>query len=282
MKVMEIDFPLTEDKAEDKVFKFTNADGTVYDMTGSTAACKLYLDGPDSAPTEFAASIDVGTGKVTIPFTATHTDNQGTFEYILEETKATTQVIPLVKGNVIVIPYVPFSESIEGYLTTELPANLTLTVNYQNQRVMYWRRILQNAFEISDANLNIEAAWPTLVNALFAKLIVFDALELALKGAFIQFVGGSYTDTTTITGGDIKAIETGPTRVEYYGTSTSVKEAFSASQGGISMFDALKESICGLANHLQVKLPMCEDRTVPIIPQYHQNPDWAGQEIGEI
>ena len=147
-------------------------------------------------------------------------------------------------------------------------------MDYRNQRIMYWRRFLQGAFEITDANLNIESAWPTLVNALLAKLVVYDALDLAAKGSFVQFLGGSYTDATTVGGGGLKAVETGPTRVEYYDTASSAKQAFSSSMGNMSMFDAIKQSLCGLAKYLEVKVPMCEASNPIIAPKVYSNPDW--------
>lgn len=272
MNTAEIDFALIEDRVEDKIFVITNLSGSIYDMTGSTVVCKLYLT---SSPTDIPCDLNLPVGEVTVPFTTTHTDNGGTFEYILEETTQGGAKVVLIRGNLIVVPYVPFSESIEAYLRSELPANLTLTPDYRNQRIMYWRRILQVAFEITDANLNVEAAWPILVNVLLAKLVVYDALMLSVSGSFIQFLGGDYTDTTTIGGGGVKSVETGPVRVEYFDTAASAKNAFSSSAGDLSMFEALKQGLCGLASYLKVKIPMCDGNVVPISPQYHQNPDWA-------
>jgi len=280
LPILEIDFALIKDKAEDKVFTFTNADGSVYDMTDSTAVCKLYKD-PDN-PISINCTITVLTGKITIPFTTSHSDTLGTFEYILEETRTGGAVIPLLKGNIIVERYTPFSESITAWLKSELPANLTLTVNFQNQRLFYWRKILQNAFEIIDADLNKESAWPDMVNALFAKLIVYDALELALKGSFAAFLGGDYTTTTTISLGDIKSVETGPTKVEYFGMASSVKEALSKTQGGLSMFELIKQSLCGLARYLGVQLSMCDQLKTVIVPKYYENPNWVGTEITDL
>ena len=273
MTTKEIDFKLIKDKAEDKVFKFTNADGTVYSMTASTAECKFYKD--PASPTTIGCNIDVPNGKITVPFLASHTDILGNFEYIVEEdVGGGGTILPLVKGNVSVLKYTPFSESIAGYLKSELPANLVLTQDFKNQRIFYWRRILQTAFNIADANLNVESAWPVLVNALLAKLVVYDSLELAIKGSFIQFLGGDYTDTTTIGGGGLKSVQTGPTKAEYYDTAASAKNAFVSSAGNISMFDSLKESICGLTNYLGVKVPMCKGVDIYITPKFHQNPDW--------
>lgn len=280
MIIKEIDFKLIKGKIENKVFTLTNADDTIYDMIDSTAKCLFY---DTSTPTEIECDIDELTGKITVPFTATHSANQGIFEYIIEETKITAEIIPLVKGNITVSVYVPFSESIEAYLNSELPANLTLVEDYRNQRIFYWRRILQNAFYISEININVETAWPTLVNALLAKLVVYDALELAARGSFIQFMGGSYNDPNIAGGGGggVKSVETSPTKVEYYDASAAAKNAFTASAGGLSMFDVLKESLCGLAGYLKVKVPMCKGIYVPIVPRYHQNPDWAYPSLDE-
>lgn len=280
--MLEIDFSLIEDKAESKVFRLTNEAGGVYDMAGSTAICKLYLD-PEN-PLDIVSTIDVPNGTITVPFTTTHSDNQGTFEYIIEETRtvAPTGVVPVVGGNIAVLQYTPFSESLEAYLRSELPANLTLTVDYRNQRIMYWRRILQAAFEITDANINTESAWPTLVNALLAKLVVYDALVLAVNGSFIQFLGGDYTSTSTITSGEVKSIETGPTKVEYYSSATSAKDAVSANAGGTSMLSVIKDDICGLANFLEVKVHMCEQMKNSVSPAYVQNSNWEGTALPDL
>ena len=281
MVTKEIDFQLVKDKIENKIFKFTNSDGTVYSMTASTAICKLYK--APTPPVDITCNIDVGTGKITIPFTAVHADTLGTYEYILEEdVGGTGTILPLVKGNIMVLDYQPFSESIEAYLKSELPANLLLTMDFRNQRIMYWRRIFQTAFAITDANLNIETAWPILVNALFAKLVVYDALMLAASGAFAQFMGGDYTATDTIAGGAVKSVETGPARVEYMDVSASAKNAFASTGGQPSMFQNILVGICGLANQLGVKVPMCAGNKIPIAPRVYQNPDWVIPTLDEI
>lgn len=280
MVIKEIDFKLIKDKAESKVFKFTNADGTVYDMTNSTASCKLYLD-PES-PVSITCNIDVPNGKITIPFTSTHTVNNGTFEYILEEdVGGTGTILALVKGNTTVLDYTPFSETLQAYLNSELPANITLTEDYRNQRIFYWRRILQTAFEITDVNLNVEEEWPILANALLAKLVVYDATMLASRGSFIAFMGGDYTSPEDL-GGPVSKIETGPTSVEFHSTSKALGEVFQRGASGVSAFDTMLVDLCGLASFLKVKIPMCKGNYVPMIPKYCQNPDWAYPTLGEM
>lgn len=273
---MEIDIGLVKDKAVNKTFVFTDDDG-VYDFTDSTVILRLYKE----TPVEIDCTFDLATGTVTVPFTTAHTDTLGLFEYVIEETKADTSVIPLVKGNIEILDYVPFSQNIEAFLASELPSNLTLTSNYRNQRIMYWRLFLQSAFDIPDEDLNTESAWPTLVNILFAKLVVYDAMMLAATGSFIHFLGGSYTSTSTLSG-NTKSVETGPTKVEYYDISSSAKNALTSSGGGVSMLDVLKSSICGLSNKLRVKLPMCDAKNKVISPKYYQNPDWDYVKLSEM
>jgi len=272
MTVKEIDFKLIKGKAESKVFKFTNFDGTIYNMVDSTAKCLLYLT---LTPIEIVCNVDEINGKITVPFTITHSAINGTFEYIIEETKVSTEVIPLVKGNITVLDYVPFSETIQAYLNAELPANIVLSEDYRNQRIFFWRKILQSAFNIADQDLNIEEKWPILVNALLAKLVVYDALILAAKGNLIGFFGGSFTSSESTGQGGVKSIETGPTRVEYFPVGDTIETMFKRNAQGVSALDTFKEDICGLSEFLQVKLPMCAERNMIITPKYFQNPDWV-------
>lgn len=272
MIIKEIDFKLIKDRDESKVFKFTNADGTVYDMTDSTAECKFYIN--LESPTIITCNINIPLGEITIPFTATHAATNGTFEYILEEdVGGTGTILPLVNGKITVLDYVSFSETLQVYLSSELPANITLTEDYRNQRIFYWRRILQTAFNIANANINIEEKWPTLVNALLAKLVVYDAMMLASRGSFMAFMGGDYTSSDDL-GGPVSKIQTGPAMVDFHSTSKALSEMFQPGSSGISAFDTMLVDLCGLASFLKVKIPMCKGKYIPIVPKYCQNPDW--------
>jgi hypothetical protein len=271
MITREIDFQLIKDKDKSKVFLFTNSDGSIYSMTGSTAICKVYID--PQTPTEITCTVDATLGRIIVPFLALHTSALGLFEYVIEETKTGNVIVPLIKGNITVINYTPFSETIEAYLRSELPGSVTLTEDFRNQKIIYWRKLLQTAFSISDANLNIESAWPTLVNALIAKLVVYDALMLATKGSFLAFLGGDYTSSTEA-GGPVKKIETGPSNVEFYSTADGLKSMLQLNAQGVSPLDTLTSDLCGLSNYLGVKLYMCKGNDIKITPRVFQNPDW--------
>ena len=273
MTIKEVDFQLIKDKAESKVFTFTNADGTPYDMTDSTAECKLYLD--LESPVAIGCDIDVVNGKITIPFTITHTANNGVFEYILEEDVGDAgTILPLVRGNTTILDYVPFSKTLQAFLNSELPANITLTEDYRNQRIFYWRMILQSAFDIADSNIDIEGKWPTLVNILIAKLVVYDAMMLASRGSFMAFMGGDYSSSDDL-GGPVSKIVTGPTSVDFHSTSKALGEMFKSDSSGQSALDVMLVDLCGLSRRLKVRVQMCGGKHMPISPQYYQNPDWV-------
>ena len=120
--------------------------------------------------------------------------------------------------------------------------------------------------------MNIDSAWPVMVNALIAKLVAYDALMLAAKGSLLHFLGGDYTQSTG-QGGPISKIETGPSNVEYHSISSALEQLLKGGAQG-STLDGLTSDICGLASFLKVKVPMCKGRKMILGPKYYQNQDW--------
>lgn len=69
------------------------------------------------------------------------------------------------------------------------------------------------------------------------------------------------TTVTTVTGsGALKSLETGPSKAEWYDSSTTVSTLFKPAAGkdGRSVFDELTSDICSIAHRLRIKLPMCK------------------------
>jgi hypothetical protein len=273
----EIDFTLYSNKSQTRQFGFKNDDNTLYDLTGSTVNLTIY-----TTPTNIVipGNITILTGKVVFNFSTSDTATIGDYEYLIEETKANTSKLPLTRGNLIIKDYVPFSSTIEAFLNSELPANITLKEDFINNKITYWRLLLKDGFYVDELNMNLESSWPKLANILIAKLIVYDAMMLAAKGSFMAFMGGDYTSSEGL-GAPVKAIETGPTKVEFESSSKAIMDIFKAGPDG-SALDTMLSDLCGLANHLKIKIPMCKGRTVPIAPQYYQNPDWAYPRLGEL
>ena len=277
----ELDFILYSGKNQYKTFVFTNLDDTIYNFTGSTVDMHVYIN--PASPLVISGVITIATGRVLFNFTAIDFAIAGMYEYIIEETKADTSKVPLIRGNIKVEDYVPFSQSIDAFLDTDLPADITLEANYKIQRVLYWRTFLAPAFYIPEGSINTDSAWPMMANALIAKLVSYDTLMLAAKGSLLHLLGTTSSTSSTTTTGGIQEIETGPARVRFFQPSETMQQVFSStSKGGFSVLDTLISDICGLASYLKVKVPMCRGRKVVISPKYYQNPDWAITTLDEI
>lgn len=278
----EIDFILKVDKVASKTFSFTDDTGAIYDFTDSTVALKLYLGGSGVDPTSISGSIVVLTGKVTFSFTTTHTDNIGTYEYIIEETKADTSKVELVKGNIVIEEEVPFSTSVEAFLATELPATIQLQENYIQQRKLYWKLFLQSAAGIADSALYNDTSWSIQYRILISKLIAYDALELAGKGSYFQFMGGDYTNPSSAPGAQVKSITTGPSEVEFHDTLSSIEKIFTPGSYGKSAWDIFNINLCGLANQIGVKIPMCVGNDCIIVPSLSKNSNWERTTLSDL
>lgn len=267
--VYEIDFNGYISREFKKLIQFFNEDNSLYDFSNSgNVVLKLYKDNENPLTIVGVKNIPNSTVEFTFD-PVTHNNELGRWEYVIEDNKTDSSVIKIGHGNYAVSEYTGFSSSVLSFLHTELPTNIQLTANFINQRLMYWRLILQDAFEITDANLSQDSAWPTLVNAMLAKLVVYDALDQASRGAYMQFIG--YQNNQATPQGTIKKVETGPTSVEHFDISTAVKNALYAPQGGKSFFEVITESLCGLANRLKVKLPMCSGNKICISPIVYKN-----------
>jgi hypothetical protein len=277
----ELDFILYTNKNQVKTFVFTNLDDTIYDLTGSTVDMYIYID--PSSPLVLSGVITIATGRVLFNFPAVDFTLPGIWEYLIEETKTDSSNVALIRGNIKVEDYIPFSQSIDAFLDTDLPVDITLEANYKIQRILYWRTFLAPAFYIPAGNINTDSAWPMMANALIAKLVSYDTLMLAAKGSLLHLLGTTSSTSSTTTTGGIQEIETGPARVRFFQPSETMQQVFSStSKGGFSVLDTLISDICGLANYLKVKVPMCRGSKVVLHPKYYQNPAWDITTLDEI
>jgi hypothetical protein len=274
----EIDFTLYADKTGSRTFGFTNQDNSIYDLTGSIVDMLLYLD--PSSPVTISGTINIITGKVTFTFNTSNTDNTGIYEYIIEETKLNTSKVLLTRGNIIIKEYVPFSLSVEAFLATELPIDITLNDNFVTQKIIYWRTFLMSAFNIS--TIYNDSVWSPMQNALIAKLVAYEVLTLAAKGSLLSVLGGTYNTTTSSSEGGVKRIVTGPAEVEFFPAGDTIQQIFKQDTAGNSVLDSLVKDICGLASFLKVKVPMCKYVNVIIGPKYYQNANWHMPTAEEI
>lgn len=165
-------------------------------------------------------------------------------------------------------------ELIDDYMPEDLlgSASISRKVNLISKWRLYLQPLVylktapdEPAIEISPEDTHNEFAWPALFNYLIAQLVAYDII---LQGAnqFLANIGKAGSDTVseeTSTGqGNIKLIETGPAKTEWYDNVTTEKLEnigkiyLSATKGG-GIIAYLKASICQLANRLRIYLPMC-------------------------
>ncbi len=216
-----------------------------------------------------AAPSDKGAGYVTFEFLVAQTGYAGLYDYQIKEEDGTA-LITVAYGT---IQFVDLSKTIPfgDLVVTESPGGITIPEAFANSKSLEWRTILKlrpNS-DLENAVVNQDDTWPLLYNILIAKLIVNDWLVKALKSAMVSGSSSSSSSSTETTPSAtaIKSIETGPTKVEFQDSMKSVSE-FMKTAGGNNALTSLQNDICGLASSLQIKLEMCKDRIVPVVPQY--------------
>lgn len=80
------------------------------------------------------------------------------------------------------------SLSILDMVRGDLPMGLVLdNIVYQNS-IRKWQLYLQGAAEISDVDVFDESKWPSLVNVLISKLVVYDLILTAARGSMTSFI----------------------------------------------------------------------------------------------
>lgn len=155
----------------------------------------------------------------------------------------------------------PINLSIEQLVRFELPAGITFDENNFAALKYKWQLHLQplTTPKILDSDVMDETKWPTLVNVLIAKLIVYD---MVVKAAQSSLILGSQSSSSSSEGGStargpVKSIETGPTKVEFLPASEAIKQLFGNGTFEGSPFGIFMQSICALASRLRIKLAMC-------------------------
>lgn len=184
------------------------------------------------------------------------------------------------------------------FVSIELPENLKLDGTWLNFKKEYWDLFLNEGLE-SIPESSRPQNFEELVEALKAKLCVYDALIIAARGSYIAFLGGGFSTTQSSSssssgggadpeeidpgmqvdpdnpypsmggddseraGGAVKKVITGPTEVEFFDTSSALKDFLSDSQYSESVLHNLFEGLCSLANRIGIKVPYCnKERTL--------------------
>jgi len=230
---------------------------TPYSMTGATVVLVAEAISGDVT----IAGVLSGTDNTEVAFSFappfTNTAEQLSYE-VIETDIAGDQNI-LYTGLITIRTSHGFTADLMALIANLKPPGITIAPDFQTQQIFYWRLYLQKLItpNISDGELELDSSWPPLVNFLIAHLVIHDFLQKYARKAYIEMLGGSTTSEESQGGGGIKKIETGPTSVEFYDTSSALTSIFKQGSQGDSPFDQMAKDICQLAARLRIYLPMC-------------------------
>ena len=168
-------------------------------------------------------------------------------------------------------------ELVDHYIPTALIVEMSGTekISLIQKWQLYLQPLVVIPYEVLPEDTHNEFKWPGLTNALIAQLV---ALDITIQAAN-QFVassmstGGGSTSSQTSTGKQqIKSIETGPAKTEWYEDKTaenvkSMADAVSSATRAGGGIDLMKESICMLAKRLSIYLPMCGELDITVMPR---------------
>lgn len=146
--------------------------------------------------------------------------------------------------------------SIRQLIALELVEGVELSEEFIASKIEYWQVILRYGPypNIPAQSINLEGFWPPLYKTLFAKLVVYEYYFKLAKSALSGTVSSSGQGS-----GKLKMMETGPSKVEWYDTSSTLSTIFKPGATGASLFDTLAADICQLGSFLKVKLPVCKE-----------------------
>lgn len=151
----------------------------------------------------------------------------------------------------------------------DMREKIALIQNYQ----LYLQPLVEIPYTVHEDDTHNERAWPGMVNMLLAQLVTMD---IVVQGAN-QFISNAVIgaidtgendeeETPEKENQDLKSIETGPTKTEWYENDYGVKkseaikniaQAYSNATKAGGAIDQLKVIICQQAARLRIFLPMC-------------------------
>ena len=165
-------------------------------------------------------------------------------------------------------------ELIDKYLPSalrgeaDMKEKIALIQNYQ----LYLQPLVEKPYPVNESDTHNEKAWPGMVNMLLAQMVTLDIIVQGANQFISNAVTGSVNDGTGEEENpegkkqDLKSIETGPTKTEWYERDYGVKrseaikniaEAYMNATKAGGAIDQLKVIICQQAARLRIYLPMC-------------------------
>lgn len=206
-------------------------------------------------------------GFFTVTLIARNTDGEGE----LTITIGASDIDDMMNASLI--------ELIDHYLPSALKAEMTATekVSLIQKWQMYLQPLIYFPHKVDVTDTYNEFKWPGLANVLIAQLVAYDITVQAAN----QFVsssmrtGGGSTSTEESSGKQqLKSVETGPAKTEWYEDKSSediknLADAVASATKAGGGIDLMKESICMLSQRIYIYLPMCPMPDISVSPRVY-------------
>lgn len=158
---------------------------------------------------------------------------------------------------------------IEQYLPEALRGEVTMSekVNLITKWQLYLQPLVVYPQKVEEEDTHNEFKWPGLVNNLIALLAVYDLILMLfnryLAAGALSSIGSGSSEEDGGNDQQIKSIETGPAKTEWYENRSSSEQFLDIGkilnqankEGGI--LAAIRESICQQSSRLRIFLPIC-------------------------
>lgn len=250
-------------------------------------------------PSEYTYSWDFGDDSSTsTELNPKHTYNKiGFYRVSLSILDGNHRPIEVVSKILLITDKVKthLSNSIYVLINTYIPYSIfgEISSSVKQQFIEKWQLYIQPLVnhKIPIEQYNNELYYEALENQLIMELAAYDLMILNITNVINStsktiingnskydlpcnsesVISSSQNSTTTSDdGGKVKKIVTGPTEVEYFDESESEKDFISnitkATQPG-GFIDILRQSLCMLAERLDIYLPICDKQYKVVVPK---------------
>lgn len=142
------------------------------------------------------------------------------------------------------------AELVDSYIPISMLSDFTLV---KSDYIDKWQLFLQPLVEseVSILNYSNELCYEALENQLIVELVAYDYISNSLVKVFANTAFNS-TDITGSKSGNIKAMETGPSRAEFFDSADSEAKLFKLLKATL---ETLRDNIAALAKRLNIILP---------------------------
>ena len=168
-------------------------------------------------------------------------------------------------------------ELVDHYIHCALAGEMTASekLSLIQKWQLYLQPLVHVPYPVSVEDTHNEFKWPGLVNLLIAQLVAYDITVQAANQIISSTMstGCDSTSTETSTGNQqIKSIETGPAKTEWYEDKSSediknFADAISSATRAGGAIDMMKGAICMLAQRVSIYLPICGELDISIMPR---------------